>query len=187
MHGGKRCPWRKELPADLLAKGIAREMTCYQIAEAYRARTGQRINPATVHAKLLDAGMALIRHRRPGGSREVTVGVPDPGGFSGWTGEELRKLLSFSTLMDAEAARRSRDIRDLTSQARAGSLGALIILKEKYNIRLTDVEARVTAQLPWVRRERERSAEPCRERVGGAPGAEEARPLFLPAPAPETH
>ncbi len=161
MLGEKKCSWTKALPADLVAKGVAREMTCAQIADAYLQRTGQRINPATVHAKLLEAGMGLIRHRRPWESREVTVGVPDPGAFPGWTGEELRKIQRFSERIDAEDAWRAQEIRNLTVQARSGSLGALIILKEKYNLRLTDVETKVTVDLPWVRREGERKQATC--------------------------
>jgi hypothetical protein len=48
--------------------------------------------------------------------------------------------------------------RELLEQARAGDVGALCLLQERYRLRLPLVESRLGLRLPWIREDAETSS-----------------------------
>ena len=134
----------KPVPVELLRELEARGLSMTEMAQEVLDRTGLRVSPDILRAKLCQFGIRARRYRH----QEVkTDGVRLTRGIL--LDAEDRKILE--RLDNDEAGERAE--RDwLLSQGQAGDVGALICLKELYRLRLPLVEARISVTLPWMRK-----------------------------------
>ena len=135
------------VPQDLLCALREGTMTVKEVWEEYTWRTGRVVDLENLKSRFVRLGLTKRKFRRR--AFRPTVGVS----------ELVNSLIPRLDKEDKQVLQRISDFEDgqiltrrvLLRSAKAGDIGSLIVLKEKYGLRLPMVEGQITQALPWMK------------------------------------